>query len=418
MNKVLLVEDSHLFGDAVKATIEEEFDCQVQWAQTMAEAKAALEQEKGNFFVSVLDYNLPDAPDGEILDCVLAWNIPSIVFSGIFDDDARDFIWSKRVVDYVLKGGPESIEYLISLIRHISHARETKVLIVDDSRVFRAMGSELLSVRQYQIFQAENGREALEIMDEHPDIRLAIIDYYMPEMDGISLTNELRRRYNRDQLAIIGVSTEGGGMISAQFIKSGANDFLNKPFLTEEFYCRITQNIDLLRHIRRVKELSSRDYLTNLFNRMSFFEYGQKLFASAKRDQTIIAVAMLDVDAFKYINDTYGHDAGDAVLKSVAATLTDSFRETDVVSRFGGDEFCIILSNPDKNEIGSLLERIRAAVESSTVIVDGQEVSVRISIGACTELCDSLDIMIKKADQMLCQAKCMGKNCVQLDCQP
>ncbi|MBI9074661.1 MAG: diguanylate cyclase [Desulfatibacillum sp.] len=418
MNKVLLVEDSPMFGDAVKATIEDEFDCQVMWVQTMADAQAILEKENGNFFVSILDYNLPDAPDGEIMDCVLSWNIPSIVFSGIFDDDARDYIWSKRVVDYVLKGGPESIEYLISLIRHISHARETKVLIVDDSRVFRAMGSELLAVRQYQIFQAENGIEALKIMSQHPDIRLAIIDYYMPEMDGIELTNELRRMYNRDQLAIIGVSTEGGGMISAQFIKSGANDFLNKPFLTEEFYCRITQNIDLLRHIRRVKELSSRDYLTNLFNRRSFFEYGQKLFASAKRDQTSIAVVMLDLDEFKSVNDTYGHGAGDEVLKAVADTLVDSFRETDVVARFGGDEFCIILSNPDKREVGSLLERIRTAVEANTVLVDGHEIGVRISLGACTELADSLEIMIKKADQMLCQAKGNGKNRVQLDLLP
>ncbi|ACL05447.1 response regulator receiver modulated diguanylate cyclase [Desulfatibacillum aliphaticivorans] len=414
MKKVLLVEDSPLFGDTVKAAIEDEFECQVMWAQTMADAQALLEKHNGDFCVSVLDYNLPDASDGEILDCVLAWNIPSIVFSGIFEDDARDFIWSKRVVDYVLKGGPESIEYLISLIRHIFHARETKVLVVDDSRVFRAMASELLSVRQYQIFQAENGREALEIMEEHPDIRMAIIDYYMPEMDGITLTNELRRRYNRDQLAIIGVSTEGGGMISAQFIKSGANDFLNKPFLTEEFYCRITQNIDLLRHIKRVKELSSRDYLTNLFNRRSFFEYGQKLYASAMRDQTVIAVAMLDVDEFKSVNDSFGHDAGDEVLKTVADTLMESFRETDIVSRFGGDEFCIIMANPDKNEVPALLERIRTAVENKYIEVDGQQVNVSISVGACTELCDSLDIMIKKADQMLRQAKRAGKNNVQL----
>ncbi len=410
MNKVLLVEDSPLFGDAVKDTIEEEFQCQVEWVKTLAEAKALLEREKDNFFVSVLDYNLPDAPDGEILDCVLSYDIPSIVFSGIFDDDARDYIWSKRVVDYVIKGGPESIEYVVSLIRHISHAKETKVLIVDDSRVFRTMGSDLLAVRQYQIFTAENAFQALEIIEEHPDIRLAIIDYYMPDMDGIQLTNELRRKFGRDKLAIIGVSTEGGGIISAQFIKNGANDFLNKPFLTEEFYCRITQNIDLLRHIETIRELSSRDYLTNLFNRRSFFEYGQKMFATAKRDQTALAVAMLDIDTFKSVNDTYGHIAGDEVLKEVAKTLQASFRETDVVARFGGDEFCIIASNPNKDEVAHILERIRDAVDDISIQMEGEKIRVTVSIGACSELCDSLEIMIKVADQMLYQAKAMGKN--------
>lgn len=412
MDKVLLVEDSSFFAEPLKERIEAEFNCQVCWTQTLQETEELLKAEGSDFFVSVLDYTLPDASDGEILDCVLSYDIPSIVFSGVFSDDARDHIWSKSVLDYVIKGGPESIDYVISLMKHLAHAKETKVLVVDDSRVFRTQATDLLKIRQYNIFEAASGDEALEILAENPDIQMVIVDYYMPGMSGIELTGEIRRKFGRDEVAIIGVSTEGGGIISAQFIKNGANDFLNKPFLTEEFYCRITQNIDLLRYIAKAKELSSNDFLTNLYNRRCFFEFSQKIYASAKRKSASIAVAMLDIDRFKKINDAHGHHAGDEVLISIAETLRKSFRETDIVARFGGDEFCVMAPNLSRTDMVRLLERIRQAVEDSEITVGEKKLKVTVSIGACTELLESLEEMIKKADKMLYAAKEQGRNLV------
>ncbi|MBI9074356.1 MAG: diguanylate cyclase [Desulfatibacillum sp.] len=410
MERVLLVEDSQFFGTAVKERIESEFKCQVYWATSMAETEALFNQHGDNFAIGVLDYTLPDAREGEIIEFVLSRNIPSIVFSAIFSDDARDFIWSHKVVDYVLKKRPESINYVLSLIKHILRARETKILVVDDSRLYRQTVVDLLKVRHYDIYEATNGKEALQVLAEHPDIRMVITDYYMPEMDGIQLTNEIRRTHGRDSLAIIGISSEGGGIVSAQFIKSGATDFLNKPFLTEEFYCRVTQSLDLLRYIRKFKNLSTRDFLTALYNRRYFFDLGHKFYAAAIREKKAVMVATIDIDHFKKVNDTYGHDAGDQVIKVVANTLAASFRETDIVARFGGEEFCVFAANIQPDDAAKLLERIRRIIGNSKVNVGDNSIQVTVSIGACIDTHKSLEEMIIRSDQMLYAAKDQGRN--------
>ncbi len=409
-----MVEDSRFFGTVIKKRIQSELQAEVRWVQTFSETIEILNSSAHDFFIALLDLNLPDAPRGEIVDVVVEKDIPVIIFTAEYSEEVRKYIWSKKnVADYVVKEGAPAIGYIVSLIRRIHRNRFIKVLVAEDSDPFRKMVCNLLRVHQYRVFEAADGAEALKIMDENRDIRMVISDFGMPFIDGIQLTKKIRKRYSREQVAVIGVSAQE--IMSVRFIKSGANDFIRKPFSSEEFYCRITQNIELLEHIQKIKDLSDKDYLTELYNRRYFFEVGHKLFANAKRQKMNIAVAMADIDFFKQINDTYGHNAGDEVLRRISLILKNRFRESDIVSRFGGEEFCILAMNSDPDQSFRLFETIRKTVESSETSVGDKVIRHTISIGICTELTDSLAGMIRRADLMLYKAKKQGRNCVVAD---
>ncbi|OQX27959.1 MAG: diguanylate cyclase response regulator [Desulfobacteraceae bacterium IS3] len=414
MYRVLMVEDSRFFGTVIKKRIQSELQAEVRWVQTLSETYELLNSMANDFFIALLDLNLPDAPNGEIVDLVIGKGIPVIIFTAEYSEEVRKYIWSKKnVADYVIKEGAPTIGYIVSLIRRIHRNRFIKVLVAEDSEPFRKMVCNLLRVHQYSVFEAADGSEALKIMAEHSDIRMVVSDFGMPYTDGIQLTKKIRKKHSREQVAIIGVSAQES--MSVRFIKSGANDFIRKPFSSEEFYCRITQNIEMLEHIQKIKDLSNKDYLTALYNRRYFFEVGHKLFANAKRHNMNITVAMADIDFFKQINDNYGHDAGDEVLKRISLILKNRFRESDIVSRFGGEEFCILAMNSDPAQSFGLFETVRKTVESSETRVGDKSVRHTVSIGICTELTDCLTTMIRRADLMLYKAKQQGRNCVVSD---
>ncbi|MBF0590053.1 MAG: response regulator, partial [Magnetococcales bacterium] len=254
MDKLLIVEDSKSFGSAFKRRIEERTDFEVRWATNFAEAETLVNEQGDQFFMAVLDLQLPDAPDGEIVDYIRQKKIPAVVFTGILDDNMRERMQSKKILDYFIKEDQETTDHVISFIERYRSNSNKKILVVDDSLSAREHISWVLSRHNYVALQASGGKEAMEILKQHKGIRLAIVDYNMPEMDGFQLTKLIRRHYARNELAIMGISIYGNNILSAKFIKHGANDFINKPFLIEELLSRVAQNVDLVDHIVTLKE--------------------------------------------------------------------------------------------------------------------------------------------------------------------
>jgi PleD family two-component response regulator len=166
-------------------------------------------------------------------------------------------IWSKDIVDYVFKRGKQDVQYLVNVIKRIFSNRFIKVLVVDDSKAFRTQICNLLKIHQYNLLEAGDGVEALKTLKENPDIDLVIADYDMPNMDGFVLTQKIREKFDKNEIAVIGISGQGEHSLSAQFIKNGANDFISKPFLTEEFYSRVTQNVETIEHIKRLRHVEN-----------------------------------------------------------------------------------------------------------------------------------------------------------------
>ena len=408
MSKILVVEDSRFFSTLIEKTIRRDLGFEVVLAATFEEAKQAIERE--TFFLSLLDLQLPDALDGEVVDFVTAKGIPVIVFSGMYSDEMRERILSKNVIDYVVKDSPSSLSYLVSVVRRVHKNQGVKVMVVDDSSTVRKYISNLLASYQLQVLGAADGKAALDLLAENKDVKLIITDFHMPEMDGFELTKKVRDQFSKDHLAIIGLSSADSSTLSARFLKAGANDFINKTFVPEEFFCRVSQNLDTIEHIEALRDAATKDPLTGLFNRRVLFDVGPSLVASRARDQITLTTVIMDADHFKAVNDTYGHDAGDQVLRTLAKVLSEHSRECDMMTRFGGEEFCLLFVNMDANQVEAHLEKIRAAVEAMPSQSGDDTIRITVSMGATIKPHDTLEAMISEADEMLYEAKSSGRN--------
>lgn len=411
MKKILVVEDSSFFGRMLKNKLAAETGAKVRWVTTMAEAVTLVRDDASEFIAAIVNFNLPDAPKGEVVGQLVSHGIPVVVFTSVVSKEVRDQIWSQKVVDYVLKEGVQSLDYLVALLRRLERNPRTEVLVVDDSALPRETIAGLLRVHRYQVFEAEDGRQALQIMEKHPQIKLVISDFHMPQMDGFELTQALRKRWSKDDLAIIGISARGDNVMAARFLKCGANDFMVKQsFLTEEFYCRVSQNIENLENIAAIRQASATDFLTGLPNRRYLFDKGVRLWQRAVESGAPLACAMFDIDHFKRINDDFGHDAGDQAIQHVANVLRQVLPAESIVARMGGEEFCALL--PQTDDAAVCCESIRRTLELGALEVPGSDEPIRltISIGLTSEAGDSLEAMINCADTFLYQAKDEGRN--------
>ena len=413
MRQVLLVEDSAMFGRLTKKKIELEFDVPVYWTKTLAETEKVLDMAGGDFSMALLDFNLPDAPQGEVIDRVVAEGITSLVFTANMTEEVRSFVWSKKVADYILKEDPNSLDYIISTMRQIEKNQETLVLVIDDSPTYRNLISELLYIRKFRVITAKDGKSGLELLEQYPEIQLVIVDYNMPGMDGCLVCQKIRTKLKPDRLAIIGNSSENDVSIGARFIKNGANDFIVKhSFQVEEFYCRVNHCLETIHLIGQIRESAIRDFLTGLYNRRHFFDAGTELLKRCQTNGESLACAMFDIDYFKKVNDTYGHDIGDEVLKAFSALIRSSVNDNDLLARIGGEEFCLLLPVRSRTDVVAEMEQLRIRIETAQMASCAEEenLTVTCSIGVCLTIGESIEKMMKVADENLYTAKKTGRN--------
>ncbi len=427
MEKLLLVEDHAIFGKMTRTILEKEFAWPVTWTQSLSETVALLEKSTDHFTAAVLDFDLPDAMKGEIIDAVVKEGIPSIIFTASIGDGIREYVWSKKVVDYIFKDDPNCLDYLVSSIRKLITNQEKIILLVDDSSFFRKALSDLLQVQQYQLITASTPAKALKALKNYPDIQLVLTDFNMPEMDGCQLCKVIRKTKKKDDLAIIGISAEGDKTMAARFLKSGANDFIVKQsFITEEFYCRINQCLENIDLIRQAKLAAISDFLTGLYNRRYFFEQGEVVFREAKKASLPLGCAMIDIDLFKQVNDTYGHGVGDQVLQALSKILKAFVKKNELLARLGGEEFCILVpADPkgvsDKSEsvlddLEARFNQLRSDIEN-TKFFHGERrqlLQITVSIGISHQTDQDFSHLLKTADQKLYEAKENGRNQVVL----
>lgn len=397
---VLVVEDSRAFRHYLDDQLTQA-GFKVVFAENLAQAQQRLAKPQ-RYLCAVLDYCLPDASEGEIIDVVLHHGLKAIVLTAQFNDEIRDRVLAKGVLDYLLKDSAASVAYLIPLLLRLKSNLEHKALVVDDSDTVRNLVSHLLKKQNLSVYEAENGRDALKIIEANPDISLVITDNDMPEKDGITMTQEIRREHSRNKMAILGLSGSNDSTMTAQFLKAGANDFLYKPFNQEEFNCRIHHILNMKDTSDKLYRMANQDALTGLWNRRYFFNH-----SCCYDEAEVRNIAMIDIDYFKKVNDTYGHDGGDAVLITISKIIDAHFPEA-IVARFGGEEFCIQQCG-DYQAFLTTLALVRQRIESITTPYLTHQINVTISIGATTGRFP-LDDLIKTADDNLYRAKQNGRN--------
>ncbi|OFC72498.1 diguanylate cyclase [Alteromonas confluentis] len=404
MFKILVVEDSQIVRKILNKLVEDNPHFQSVLCADYAQAKAKIESDE-EYLAAIVDLNLPDAPRGEIVELMLSHNVPTAVLTGNFDETLRNVLIDKGVLDYITKESRYSYMQVIKLIDRLRKNLTTKVLVVDDSTTSNSYLCAFLRKFRFQVMSAFDGVEALKILRENPDIKLVISDYMMPNMDGFELVKAVRQDRAFQDLVFIGLSANGNSMLSAKFIKSGANDFLSKPFYHEEFFCRVLQNLEAQEMLETIREAASLDSLTNTYNRRYLFEHGEALFRQAK-GEVGLSVAMLDVDDFKSVNDTYGHKVGDQLLQEFASLMGDYFGD-DLYGRYGGEEFSV-MSTRQYHLFIEDINKFVAAVRNHEFTE--HRLKLTCSIGICSEEQETLDQLVDIADARMYNAKRSGKD--------
>lgn len=405
---ILLIEDQHSYAELVKTALEDRFTCNITHATTYQEAENLLKQTN-QFFIAISDLNLPDSQDGSVLDLLRTHKIPTIAMTASFSEESRHKVLNSGVIDYVLKESTFDIDYICELIERVSKNQNISVLILDDSSTYRALMSSMLKTQHLNVHTAKDGLEGLALLEQHPEICMALVDHEMPQMNGFSFIRKARAKLGKDQLALIGISASDGEKLTARFLKAGANDFIQKPLSHESLLCRVNQNLEMIEKIQTAQSLSYKDYLSGLYNRRYFFEKGEKIHQEAIVAKTSLNVMMLDIDHFKKINDGYGHDAGDAVIVQFSNLLKIQFAK-DLVARVGGEEFAVINQSKNAIDFYSEVENFRKTIAKQSLAWQNSEIVYTCSIGLTQASGLSIEASLKAADLCLYAAKNAGRN--------
>jgi PleD family two-component response regulator len=249
-SRILLAEDSNVFTSMIGAGLKEMFGIDVEICRNFEELQLAYDRSSEPVTLAISNINLPGAENGEALEYLVDLSIPTIVFTSTFHEGIRDQLLAKDIVDYIIKDNVFAMDMLAESVARFLTNHRHHVLIVDDSPTARALLTSRLKRYNFRVSAADSGAKALEILKSNADIGLVVTDYNMPDIDGFELTRRVRSFRGSHELRIIGVSSSSNRLLSARFLKAGGNDFMLRPFIDEEFYCRVNQNLDTLIQIR------------------------------------------------------------------------------------------------------------------------------------------------------------------------
>lgn len=296
----------------------------------------------------------------------------------------------------------------------MTQPKKQQILIVDDEEVNRKLLSNMLK-DTHELIMAENGEQALHIIEANPDIDLILLDVMMPEIDGFEVLECLKELERAKDIPVIFITALISFDNEEKGLRLGAVDYIYKPFRPAIVRLRIENQLHFVRQRKLLQTLVGQDGLTEIANRRRFDESLAKEWKRSQRNGLPLSLLMVDIDFFKLFNDHYGHAHGDLVLKSVAQALAQTIhRPSDLVARYGGEEFVLLLA--DTNEEGARIfaEKARTAIESLAIDhVHSQVAShITVSIGGATSLNEdsTAEQLLEAADAMLYQAKAQGRN--------
>lgn len=304
------------------------------------------------------------------------------------------------------------------------NGKELKVLVIDDSPVSRKLLELRLSHKQYNLIFSATGQEATELFEKHRPA-LVIMDWMLPDLTGEEMCRRIRTSSHASYTYIIVLTgrTDKEGVVSA--LEAGADDHLTKPFDRDELVARVAvgvRTIELHRQLETknmlLEKLALTDALTELPNRRAIENWAASQLSGAARHRFSYWVVQIDLDHFKQINDTFGHDAGDTVLKKFSKILKANTRCSDLCGRFGGEEFLVVLTHAQRNDALAVIERIRKELEMTPFTFGSCTVNVTASFGlAGFEGHEKPSVFSKlqaMADAALYAAKRGGRNRVEL----
>jgi diguanylate cyclase (GGDEF)-like protein len=294
-----------------------------------------------------------------------------------------------------------------------------KILVAEDDPVTRRLLKLSLGRWQYEVALVTDGTQALEILLGEDAPRLAILDWVMPGVEGIEICRELRRRPQGSYTYALLLTSKSRKEDVLKGLEAGADDYLIKPFDLLELQARlwtgrriIALQDQLIAAREEMRERATHDALTGVWNRASILEILKREINRSARKDGLLSCLMMDLDHFKRINDDFGHQAGDDVLRVVTRRVQSALRPYDSLGRYGGEEFVVVAPDCDKNSAFSLAERLRTAVNNAPVPSATGAIPVTLSLGVAslTEDSNSPESLLRSADKALYGAKSAGRD--------
>jgi diguanylate cyclase (GGDEF)-like protein len=304
---------------------------------------------------------------------------------------------------------------------------ETSVLIVEDSDTVRGEIIEVL--KQQSLFgtyhEAQDGLQGLRILFEKK-VDLILCDLQMPRMDGFKFTAMVQKREELRGIPILLLTGVEDPESKIKGLEQGASDYITKPFDPGELIARVKVHLKIKTLQDQLKsanellvEISHTDHLTGLYNRRYVVDMLDKEFIRAKRKGRSISILLMDLDHFKQVNDVYGHQAGDSVLKETATMFRGGLRCYDTAARYGGEEFIALIPDSSPTEAVGIAERIREAIEKRVFYWEAASIHVTASLGVATypmSIVGSVNELVRESDNALYRAKKKGRN--RVECAP
>ena len=301
--------------------------------------------------------------------------------------------------------------------------KKTGVLVIDDNEVVRNLAKKLLTNNSFNVLAAEGGREAIELLKLF-DPHVILLDVMMPDMDGYEVCRKLKTIDKTKDIPIIMVTSKTDTLDKIKGFEIGAADYITKPFNPAELLARVNSQVkmknvcdELQEKNIILEELVKKDGLTNLYNHRYFHERLNDEFVRSKRYNLPLCCVIIDIDYFKRVNDQYGHQFGDLVLKSMSEIITNNIRDVDICARYGGEEFGIIIPQTTLEETDSMMERIRENIEKHKFEIADNTINITISIGIAGMRQSGASThreLVKYADEALYNAKFNGRNRVEI----
>jgi two-component system cell cycle response regulator len=302
-----------------------------------------------------------------------------------------------------------------------------RAVIADDDPVTMAILSRALQRWEIDVTPAADGARAWDLLTAAPLPDLAIIDWMMPGIDGIELCQRIRRDPRLAGMYVLLLTGRGSRADLVAGLDAGADDYMVKPIDTEELRARVQVGIrvatlqarladrvaDLQTASTELTRLVSTDVLTDLCSRRAWFERAAAEFSRSRRYDRDFAILLIDLDLFKQVNDTFGHDVGDRLLRGVADRLKAECRQSDIIGRLGGEEFALLTPETTAADAERIASRIREECGRVVIATPQGEVRCSCSIGvsALTQQDDDVEAVLRRADAALYEAKRSGRNC-------
>ncbi|CDG57648.1 Putative two-component response regulator [Campylobacter coli 76339] len=409
--KILLIDDNKMLGKLLAKKIQTTLNCEVDIVFSLAETKALPDDE---YFLTFADLCLPDAPNGEVVDYVLTKNWPVIVLTASNDKATKDKFMDKDILDYIFKESDTCIDQIIDSIVKLERYAKTKVILALSKLPERNEIKKILTQRKFNVLAAAHGEEAMSYLNDNNDVKLIIADANMPVISGSELLSEVRTRFGDHDLGVIILGDKDDALESSLLI-NGANEYLIKPLNKESFNCRLDRCLNYMANMQFLSIYNNLDPISGVKNSNALLNCVEDYLNEISGKEEEFAFAFLDIDNLRNLNEEYGYEVGDKIVKICADEASNEVKGRDIVGRYSAEKICIVLKNVSQERAIKILSRIRVNIKKAGILVNLDEVFFTASIGVVfAKSGDQFETLINKASEALSQAKANGKDRVEV----